>query len=235
MKFLRHVGKHGDRKVAVVFREVPEEPHMCLVIYTELLNRNLHDSIMAVIEGDVAQSSENLYEALHRSYTREGKRILEVLHHEKFLKKIQTDAVTMTPIPNQSIRLNELNKLLNEMRQGEEAVKRMAELDKSHGLQHPADVARRMRNDTKSPPPSMAASASGALTDQQIAVNLRTQAEKMIMESEQLKVEAGRLQKEALRYDAESQAKLQPDLVTEGGEPVKVGAKRGRKPKAKTV
>ena len=29
MSFIRHVGKHGDRKVAVVFREVPGEPHMC--------------------------------------------------------------------------------------------------------------------------------------------------------------------------------------------------------------
>ena len=38
--FLRHVGKHGDRKVAVVFREVPGEPHMALVVYTELLNQN---------------------------------------------------------------------------------------------------------------------------------------------------------------------------------------------------
>ena len=28
MAFLRHVGKHGDRKVAVVFREVPGEAHM---------------------------------------------------------------------------------------------------------------------------------------------------------------------------------------------------------------
>ena len=33
MKFLRHVGKHGDRKVAVIFREVPGEPHMCSNTY----------------------------------------------------------------------------------------------------------------------------------------------------------------------------------------------------------
>ena len=29
MSFTRHVGKHGDRKVAIVFREVPGEAHMC--------------------------------------------------------------------------------------------------------------------------------------------------------------------------------------------------------------
>ena len=30
---IKHIGKHGDRKVAIVFREVPGETHMCLVIY----------------------------------------------------------------------------------------------------------------------------------------------------------------------------------------------------------
>ena len=46
MSFLRHVGKHGDRKVAVIFREVPNEQHMCLVAYTQLLNQNIHDPLM---------------------------------------------------------------------------------------------------------------------------------------------------------------------------------------------
>ena len=37
MSFLRHVGRVGDRKVAILFREVPGEPHMSLVAYTETL------------------------------------------------------------------------------------------------------------------------------------------------------------------------------------------------------
>jgi len=28
MSFLRHVGKMGDRKVAIIFREIPGEPHI---------------------------------------------------------------------------------------------------------------------------------------------------------------------------------------------------------------
>jgi hypothetical protein len=58
--FLRHVGKHGDRKVAVIFREVPGETHMCLVTYPEVLNRNIHDPLMKCIESDIGQNSENL-------------------------------------------------------------------------------------------------------------------------------------------------------------------------------
>jgi hypothetical protein len=34
---LKHVGRHGDRKVAIIFREIPGEEHMCLVIYPDVL------------------------------------------------------------------------------------------------------------------------------------------------------------------------------------------------------
>ena len=27
-KMIKHIGKHGDRKVAIVFREIPGEEHM---------------------------------------------------------------------------------------------------------------------------------------------------------------------------------------------------------------
>ena len=40
--FTKHIGKHGDRKVAVVFKEVPDEDHMSLVIYTEVLQSAMH-------------------------------------------------------------------------------------------------------------------------------------------------------------------------------------------------
>ena len=76
MSFLRHVGKHGDRKVAVIFREVPNEEHMCLVVYPQLLNANIHDPLMATIESDIGQNSEELADALNRQYTKSGDRIL---------------------------------------------------------------------------------------------------------------------------------------------------------------
>ena len=145
--FLRHVGKHGDRKVAVIFREVPGEPHMCLVTYTELLGQNTHDPLIKCIESDIGQSSESLADALNRSFTKDGRPILQVLHMEGQLKKVNTELVVMTPQPNTKIKLNELNKILDEMKMGEEAVKKLAEMDKSMGMQSPAEVARRMRND----------------------------------------------------------------------------------------
>lgn len=202
--FLRHVGKHGDRKVAVIFREVPGEPHMCLVTYTETLGRNIHDPLVKCIESDIGQNSENLADALNRSYAKDGKIILQALHAEGMLKKIRTELVVMTPQPGTQIRLDELNKLLDEMKQGEDAVKKLAEMDKSMGLQDPVDVAKRLRGDKNKAPVQ---STGDALGDQSIANNLRQQAERMEREATGLMAEAQRLLKEAASLDPVKPAK----------------------------
>jgi hypothetical protein len=224
MSFLRHVGKHGDRKVAVIFREVPGEPHMCLVTYTELLNQHIHDPMIKTIESDIGQNSENLADALNRTYTKDGKPILQVLHHEGQLKKVNTELVLMTPQPNTRIKLNELNKILNEMKQGEAAVKRMAEIDSSRGLQDPADVARRMRGPQTTAP--VQAAVDGTLGDSTIANNLRQQATKMAAEARGLLAESNRMMKEAASMDGvglETTSSVSAEPIKRGrGRPAKV-------------
>jgi hypothetical protein len=204
---MRHVGKVGDRKVAVIFREVPGEPHMCLLVYTEILNAHLHDSLMRCVESDIGQNSENLADALNRSYTVDGKVILQVLHSEGLLKKMQTSQVVMTPQPNTKIKLEELNKILDEMALGEAAVKRLAEIDASSGLQDPADVARRMRNQGNT------SASPGALDDSTLAQQRLEQAEKMEREANGLLAEAKRLKEEANA--------LTPSTVKPATKPVK--------------
>lgn len=200
MAFLRHVGKHGDRKVAVVFREIPGEQHMCLVTYTELLNQNVHDPMIKCIESDIGQNSENLADALNRTHTKDGRIILQVLHGEAQLKKVNTEQVVMTPQPNVKIKLSELNKILDEMKLGDEAVKKLAEIDKSLGMQDPQDVVRRMRGNQQNNQP-VVASTGDAMGDSQIANNLRQQALKMNAEAKGLMAEAERLLKEAATLD----------------------------------
>jgi hypothetical protein len=200
--FTRHVGKHGDRKVAVVFREVPGETHMALVVYTETLGQNIHDPMMSTIEGDIGQNSEHLADALNRTYTKDGRQILQVLHGEGLLKKVNTEQIVMTPSPSQKIKLNELNKILDEMKLGEDAVKKLAEMDASLGLQDPRDVARRMRGEKdakvpSTPPKNVQATGNDALGDAQLANNLRSQAQRMVAEAKGLMAEAERLNKEA--------------------------------------
>lgn len=208
MSFLRHVGKNGDRKVAVVFREVPGESHMCLVVYTELLGQAIHDPLMKCIESDIGQNSKNLADALNRSYTKDGHLILQRLHAEGMLKKVQTEQIVMTPAPGTSIRLNELNTMLNEMEQGEAAVQKMAELDKQRGIQDPAQVARRMRGDVASNAPVTGIESSGdALGDTALANSLRQQAERMSAEAKGLLAEANRLLEQAGSLDPVSSTK----------------------------
>jgi hypothetical protein len=214
-KFLKHVGKHGDRKVAVVFRQIPGEEHMCLVVYTETLNRNIHDPMMTAIESDAGQTSENLGDALNRSYTQDGKIILQMLHREGMLKKVQTEQIIMTPAPNQKIRLDELNGILNEMAKGEEAVKRLAEIDSSRGLQDPKDVARRKNavNESKvqqAAPAVKAVPANGILDDNALADNLRSQALRMASEAKNLLAEADRLIREASQLSPEPVVQAAP-------------------------
>jgi hypothetical protein len=203
MSFLKHVGKQGDRKVAIIFREIPGEPHMCLVTYTETLNQHIHDPLIRCIESDIGQHSESLSDALNRTLGLDGNPILQTLHREGLLKKVNTENIVVTPNPQTKIKLNELNKILTEMKQGEAAVKRMADIDQSRGMQTPAEVARRQREnntrDAKTAP--LMASNNDALGDNMLANNLRQQAARMAAEAKGLLAESELLVKQANDMD----------------------------------
>lgn len=239
MSFLRHVGKIGDRKVAIVFREVPNESHMCLVVYTEILNRLIHDAMIQCIESDIGQNSENLADALNRSYTQDGKPILQLLHKEGLLKKVQTNQVVVTPSPNTSIRLDELNKILTEMQQGEEAVKRLAEIDSSRGMQDPATVAaRQMRQNSQkpsTPPKGIQSTSNDVLGDSVLANNLLGQARRMEAEAKGLLAESARLQQEANDLLGTSAPAVYQTTPTQDNTTAPVKRGRGRPAKAKVI
>lgn len=227
MKFMKHIGRHGDRKVAVLFREVPQEDHMCLVIYPDTLPAPWESAIMKVLESDHGQASENFADALHRSLLPDGRVILETLHKEKMIKKIRTADVVVTPRPDSSIRLDELNKMLNEMKTGEAAIKRMAESDAAQGLVDPS-VKRAAEAAFKNQQYQAPAVDTGALSDRQLAGNMLSQAQRMEREAQSLLAEAARMKKEAERMDPGVVAVSTP-VVTATQEPAK---KRGRPTKA---
>jgi hypothetical protein len=236
-KFLKHVGKHGDRKVAVIFRQIPGEEHMSLVVYTELLNQNIHDPLMTCIESPQGQAAENLADALNRVYTKDGNIILQVLHREGMMKKAQTEQIMMTPAPNQKIKLSELNGILNEMAKGEDAIKRLAEIDASRGLQDPKDVARRKRGEsTVNLPPPKTPQPGGVLDNSDLANNLRNQAVRMANEAKGLLAEADRLIREAQGMETptvtkKSRVKKVKEVVVEAP-PVGTPKRSGRPKKA---
>jgi hypothetical protein len=195
---LKHIGRHGDRKVAIVFREIPGEDHMCLVIYPDVLPTPIHDTVMKVLESPVGQQESVLADALHRNLLPDGRAILEALHKEGMLKKVSTEHIIMTPTANSNVRLDELNRLVREMEQGEGARKRMAELDASTGLVDP-QTKRRAEAEFKSRQQQKTTTASDTLDDKTLATNMLSQAKRMEVEARGLIAEAARMKKDAER------------------------------------
>lgn len=230
---LKHIGRHGDRKVAILFREVPNEDHMCLVCYPETLPTHIHDSIMKTLESDVGQQATNLADALHRNLLPDGRPQLEALHKEGMIKKVPSAQVIVTPTPASSVKLDELNKIIREMEQGEEAIKRLQELDDATGFVDPA-VKRKAEAEFKRAqerkaqglepvvPPTQA--TDGALDDRALASNMLAQAKRMEAEAQGLIAEAARMKKEA--------EKMNPGVVASPAAPAATATtapkKRGR-------
>jgi hypothetical protein len=202
---LKHIGKHNERKVVVLFHKVPNEDHMCLITYSDVLHRMLHDEIMRTLESPVGQQAENLADALFRAPMADGRNPLEVLHKEGFMKKVQTSQVIMTPTAQAKIRLDELNKILDEMKTGEDAVKRLSEMDASAGMVNkkknnstpPRNVGEPNRPVTPTIVPPLQAGPNDVLTDEAIANEQLVQATRMRNEAKTLLAEAARLEGEA--------------------------------------
>ena len=202
---LKHIGRHGDRKVAILFREVPGEDHMCLVVYPEVLPSHIHDSIMKTLESPVGQQATNLADALHRGMLPDGRMQLEALHKEGMIKKIPTNQVIVTPNATSNVKLDELNKIVREMETGEQAVKRLQELDKNTGIVDPAQKRKaeaefKRGQQTATPDvPVIQATIDSALDDKTLAVNMLAQAKRMEIEAKSMISEAARMKKDAQR------------------------------------
>jgi len=235
---LKHIGRHGDRKVAILFREVPGEDHMCLVVYPEVLPSHIHDSIMKTLESPVGQQATNLADALHRNLLPDGRAQLEALHKEGMIKKIPTNQVIVTPNATSNVKLDELNKIVREMETGEQAVKRLQELDKNTGIVDPYTKRKaeaefkRGQQAPESTVPTIQAPIDGALDNKTIAVNMLAQAKRMEIEAKSMISEAARMKKDAQRMHPSVKMERDAPAAQAAAEIPKVSAKRGRPSKA---
>jgi hypothetical protein len=195
---MKHVGRHGDKKVLILWRTVPDEEHMCLVTYSDKMPSFYHDAVMKVLESGQGQDAAQLADALHRNLLPDGRNILNTLHREGLIKKVQANQVIVTPDPKNSVRLDELNKILQEMSQGQDAVRRMAEIDAQAGLRDPKKSAA-LNSSTRT---------ADALSDNNLANNLRQQAERMAAEARGLLAESERLMTQAGEMSSSATASL---------------------------
>lgn len=201
------MGKHNNKKVVILYRTVPGEAHMCLLVYPEVLPRHIHDDVMKALESASGQQAKEFSDYLFRYTLADGTNALTTLHKEGMIKKVPTNQVIVTPTTTSTVRLDELNDILNKMEQGEAAIKELADLDKNRGYtgkKRRTDESKnlgevRVPSQSRSVPAQVETniSMSEVLTDDQLAAQRLSQAQKMITEAKQLMAEAERLQKEA--------------------------------------
>jgi hypothetical protein len=186
---MKHIGRHGVRKVAIVYKTVPDQDHMALVVYTETMNMGMHDSMMKIIESKEGQAENELADVLFRNLFSDGRKMLETLHREGMLKKVEAKQIIVTPNAKSSVNLGELNEILKEMATGKDAADRLANLDANAGLVDPTN------RKVESP-------SSNALDDNTLARQQLAQAQRMENEAKSLITESKLLLKEAYKLDA---------------------------------
>jgi len=194
---MKHIGRHGERKVAIVYKTVPDQDHMALVVYTETMNMGMHDAMMKVIESNEGQAENELADVLFRNLFSDGRKMLETLHREGMLKKVEARQIIVTPNAKSSVNLGELNDILKEMATGKDAADRLANLDKNSGLVDPTRA-----NPLESP------SATGVLDNNTLAQKQLAQAKRMENEAKNLIAESKILTKEAYKLDASLKPKV---------------------------
>lgn len=115
---LKHIGRvrATGKKCIVAFRTLPGESDCCLVVLTEGLSSEYHDTMIKLVESVVGQDSYEFAEVMSRNVFPDGTNILASLHSKGRLLKMATDAIEMLPDHQTSILLSELNQLIAEQR-----------------------------------------------------------------------------------------------------------------------
>lgn len=115
---MKHVGKmtNNNAKVVVVYRTLPGDSSSALVVGTNNLGDAYHDALMNLLQDVSGQQANEFADIMAVRKFQDGGNMLEWLHTRGHLKKVPTSKVMMTPTPNDSILLEELNKLIAEQK-----------------------------------------------------------------------------------------------------------------------
>jgi hypothetical protein len=193
---LKHIGrmKNTGVKILTIFRTLPGESNMALVLPVSNLSDSYHDSIMTVVESTQAQDAFELGEMLFIRTFPDGRPMLQALQADGRLQKVATDLVIMSPTANDSIQLDQLNVLVAEQKNCsvDDLYTFVSGAPKKSDatVQDIAEV-----KDLASQPSNEPLKATGdtALSDRDIAKSYRSQADTMYKEAARLRKEADEL------------------------------------------
>jgi hypothetical protein len=197
---IKHIGrlKASKRRVIVAYRTIPNDPYHALVIFTDSLSADEHDSLIKTVESAAGQQAYELAEAMIRNYLPDGRNMLHGFHHTGKLFKIATNEIEMTPDIRSSVSLDELNRIIAQQ-QGVS----LEEL----ALKPTSNTSNSATNTTASSSTSTAAQTvlddasvnanaaqnSEPLSDEQLAIKYRSDADRMYKEAKRLREMAEQL------------------------------------------
>lgn len=218
---IKHMGRHNNRQIVIVFRELPEpQAHMALVVYTDTLPSTIHQAVIQTVESHRGQNANDFADVLHTTPVpiqgmEQGGVLLQYLHTHGWLKKVQCKQVIVMANAKSSVRLDEINAIVGKLKMGDEGAQEMANLDAQAGLYDPKNMdnvvdVSQFRQDQPVPPAPMEVMedaevipihSEGVFGDAQIAQSSLTQAAQMENQIQGLIAESTRLREEAYSLD----------------------------------
>jgi hypothetical protein len=185
---LKHVGRMASngKKVVVAYRVVPNDSDNCLIIATENLDADQHDSLMKLVESPMGQDAYELAEAMARSTLPDGRNMLAGLHYYGKLTKVPTTSVEMTPDSRSAVNLAELNQLIATQ-------KGVTVDDLALQSNKPKEVSESTTVAEETVVTNTVSATNEVLTDDQLAAQYRSQADALYKEAKKLREQAEQL------------------------------------------
>lgn len=212
---MKHVGLFNAQHVTIILHKMPNEDHMCLVVFDDKCPPRYFDKLKEVVKTQEAQDAKNLADILENVTLSDGRNLARLLYTEGHLKKVPCNQVFATPYGYTSqnkIKLSELNDYIDKIEEGGEALKKLDEFEKTKGM----NIKKRF--DRKLPGEGAFAPAIPHTSSPTLPAVVPESKDVMIAESEKLKFMAAKLLEESdlLMKKAESEVKISPVKKTRG-------------------
>jgi hypothetical protein len=187
---LKHVGrvKNNQRKIVVAYRTVPGDAENCIVVTTENLQADEHDTLMKLIESNAGQTAYEFAEAMARTSLPDGRNMLAAFHVTGKMVKMATNLVEMTPDMKTTILLSDLNQAIAQ--QKGVSIDELALKGSGPSVVEKADT---VEVSELASIQTISAPSDGVLTDEQIAIKYRSDADRLYKEAKRLREEADKL------------------------------------------
>lgn len=194
---MKHVGrmKNNDAPVVIVFRTLPGDPHSCLVVGPNGLDPTQHDSLMSMIETAEAQTAFELGNILSVRRFPDNTVMLNWLHGNNKLKKVATKDVIVVSAPQNTVPLDELNKMIAEQRgvSLEDLANQIDGGNKNAKSDPSKTTSASVNEEVEVAPVPAVPSLNEPLGDADLAKRFRGQAEAMLKEAQELQRQADEL------------------------------------------